>query len=98
MKHGTRFKHVTEQERRSILVLYSHKASGPEIAKAMSRSTSTIYRVLEQAGVHERVERVKRNDPPEIKLPEPTPVEPGTITLIRGPQRSLWQRIKDFFA
>lgn len=33
-----------------------------------------------------------------VKLPEPKLVEAGTITLIRGPRRSLWQRIKDFFA
>lgn len=36
-------------------------------------------------------------EPPKIRLPEPTLVEAGTITLIRGPKRSLWQRIKDFF-
>jgi len=35
---------------------------------------------------------------PEIKLPEPVRVEAGTITMIRAPRRSLWQRIVDFFA
>lgn len=29
---------------------------------------------------------------------EPTIVPPGSITLIRAPRRSLWERVRDFFA
>jgi len=43
--------------------------------------------------------RRKSSDPEQLKmsLPEPVLVEPGSITIIRGPERSLWQRIKEFF-
>jgi len=41
--------------------------------------------------------KIVKDKPPKIVMPEPTPVEAGTITMIRGPKRSLWQRIKDFF-
>lgn len=36
--------------------------------------------------------------PAPIQLPEPTLVEAGTITMIRAPRRSLWDRVRDFFS
>lgn len=98
MKQGIKRTRVTKQERMTIVSLYSAGAGNPyEIAKAINRPAGTVYGVLERAGLYETKHR-KPKEPAQVKLPEPTLVEPGTITLIRGPRRSLWQRIKDFFA
>lgn len=98
MKQGIKRIRVTKQERMTIVSLYSAGAgSAYEIAKAVGRPTSTVYAVLRKAGLHE-VKSRNPKEPAPIKLPEPTLVEAGTITMIRGPRRSLWQRIKDFFA
>jgi len=87
---------VTPRERMTIIELFTNKAGTPgEIARAMGRPPQTVYSVLVRAGLWQTN---ARKEPREIKLPDPVLVEPGTITMIRGPKRSLWQRIKDFFA
>lgn len=45
----------------------------------------------------EALEENFRPRPKPVPMPEPKVVEAGTITMIRAPRRSLWQRIKDFF-
>lgn len=99
MRTGIKRVRVTRAERKMIIGLYtSGNTNIAEIARAMSRPKTTVYSVLEKAGVHEPKKQTKPRAPKQIILPEPTPVEPGSITLIRGPRRSLWERIKDFFA
>lgn len=102
MKQGIKRIKVTPAERKTIVNLYAGGAGNiNEIARAMKRPKSTVYNIIQRSGVWERT-RKKRTVPakpaPKVEIPKPTLVPSGSIELIAVRRRSLWQRIKDFFA
>lgn len=102
MKQGIKRIKVTTEERKTMVGLYSSGAGDiREIATAMKRPKSTVYNVLQKAGVWETGKTRKpapAKPAPKVEMPQPTLVPPGSIELIAVRRRSLWQRIKDFFA
>lgn len=103
-RKSTPHRKVTPNERMTIIQLWtSGQGKVLEIARAMRRHPSTVYSVLVSAGLWPGIDDYTKagNAParhPAKPLTERRQPEPETITLIRGPQRSLWQRIKDFFS
>lgn len=95
--------HLTPAERKTIIEKFKQGLTAPEIAKLVEREPETIRRHLTKAGLWESksgkgAPKYRTYQAAPVSMPEPKLVEAGTITMIRGPRRSLWQRIKDFWS
>ena len=95
--------HLADAEDEVIISKFKQGLTTSEIAKLVERKPETVRNHLIKAGLWQRQKgnhgpRNRTYQAAPVAMPEPKLVEAGTITMIRGPKRSLWQRIKDFFA
>jgi transposase-like protein len=110
MEKKTRNRTTQEQKREIIELWTSGAGKVNEIAKTMNMPTSTVYGVLYRSGIwpgydnyaagiaHLIESREQNRKAEDVKAhSQPKVVDRAEITMIRGPKRSLWQRIREFF-